>query len=387
MILDKFPSTEEFYATYWGKKPFVVRGAVETAIFEDLIDGDMLAGLAMEEDIKSRIVVTSPDTGACKCHHGPFVESRFSELGEKNWCLLVQNVEQYHTETAKLLKYFHFSPRWLMDDIMVSCSAAGGTVGPHTDSYHVFLVQGMGKRDWKISYDPVIGQGHIEGMDLKVLQDDYEGETVTVGMGDVIYIPPHFAHSGVTVEEALTFSVGFLCPKISEMMVEYGHYLEGLDLQEARYCGDGLDAGSSGFSMGGATVRAIQNDLVQTLQSSDFSIWLARYFSTPTHDEVGNIMPREHPLSDTDLMKALEEGCILYRPEHVKIAITPAAEGVLNLAVYGESIDISAAHEVLLTWLNDYCEISLQDIESLGDRDEMMGIIMKLYHLNVLDFL
>jgi len=158
MILDKFPDPKEFYETYWGKKPFIVKQSIDPSIFDSLIDGNTLAALAMEDDVKSRIVITEKTGHKWTCKHGPFEEEAFSDLGENNWSLLVQNVEQYHTDTSQLLQHFHFSPRWLMDDIMVSYSTTGGTVGPHTDSYHVFLVQGQGKRRWKIS-DTIIDKG------------------------------------------------------------------------------------------------------------------------------------------------------------------------------------------------------------------------------------
>jgi len=109
----------------------------------------------LEEEIKSRIIKTLPNQSGWSCEYGPFEEGIYSALGENNWSLLVQNVEEYHTDTACLLTHFDFAPRWLMDDIMVSYSVAGGSAGPHIDSYHVFLVQGMGTRLWKVGHQPL----------------------------------------------------------------------------------------------------------------------------------------------------------------------------------------------------------------------------------------
>lgn len=382
MILETFPTTEEFYRTYWNQKPFLVRGAIEPAIIDGLIDADSLAGLSLEEDIKSRIVVTAPEGGSWDCSHGPFESERFSEMGERNWSLLVQNVEQYHLETADLLKHFQFSPRWLMDDIMVSYSTAGGSVGPHTDSYHVFLVQGMGAREWKISHSPIKDGEHIAGIDLQVLKDGFAGDVVEVRTGDVLYIPPHFAHEGVTLEEAMTFSVGFLGPKLSELMVEYGQYLEMQeDAVNVRYSGDGLDAQSAGFSMGEQALGAIQSNLVGAIESPDFSAWMAEYFSTPTYDDVENIEAREVPLSGAELLAALNNGQILQRPEHIKIAITPTADGGVNLAAYGVVFCIPAKHVQLADALNDCQALSIEDAE------EAIEIITALYNHTVLDLL
>jgi len=284
MILDRFPTAEEFYKNYWCKKPFVVRGAIDESVFETLIDGDTLAGLALEEEIKSRIVTTAPEGGKWTCEHGPFKEERFNTLGNTHWSLLVQNVDQYHPDTATLLEHFNFSPRWLLDDIMVSFSAKDGSVGPHTDSYHVFLIQGIGCRKWCIGNAPVENEDCIEGLDLKVLKDGVTGEEVEVTMGDVIYIPPNFAHEGTTIESAMTFSVGFLGPKMSELLIEYGYYLEQEETHNKRYVGAGLTEESARLEIPTQAQDTIKNDLLETLHADSFSAWLTEYFSSDKDD-------------------------------------------------------------------------------------------------------
>ncbi len=320
MILDTLPTAEEFYKTYWGKKPFIVRGYISQDLIESLIDGDTLAGLSLEEDIKSRIITNNKDGNDWVCDHGPFVEDRFADLGDRDWSLLVQNVEQYHTDTAGLLSRFQFSPRWLMDDIMVSFSAPGGSVGPHTDSYHTFLVQGIGKRTWKISTRRVDDDRYVDNPDVKVLAHGFEGETYEVTAGDVIYMPPFFGHEGRTLDAAMTFSVGFLGPKLSEMLGEYAQYLEENEEANTRYLGDGLDENSGGFNIATSTQGDIRNSLIDTINSDEFVIWMAKYFSAPTHDEVDNI----------DAWP--DDG------EHVKQAITTSAAGKSYRAIYGEII-------------------------------------------------
>ena len=385
MILDKFPSAEDFYKTYWNKKPFVVRNAIPLNLFESLIDGDTLAGLSLDEDIKSRIVTTIPKENNWVCEHGPFDENKFSKLGEHNWSLLVQNVEQYHTDTSKLLEHFNFSPRWLMDDIMVSYSAIGGTVGPHTDSYHVFLVQGMGKRKWNIGQTPIENEEYVDNKDLKVLKNSFEGEEVEVSIGDVIYIPPHFGHEGKTIEEAMTFSVGFLGPQLSDMLMEYGHYMEE-EQKNNRYSGQGLDKRSSAFCIDPSAISTVQNNLVEMLQSDNFSIWMAQYFSTPTHDEAENIEPRETPLSSEALLEMLQDGQVLYRPEYIKLAITTSSDGTKNLSIYGQVISMSAGYKDFIYILNNKSTFSIQEINNLDDPLEVIALITHLYNQNALSF-
>lgn len=381
-ILNEFPQVSEFYKTYWNKKPFIVRKAIDEDVFDNLIDGDSLAGLALEEDIKSRLVITEPDHNKWTCHHGPFEEEKFSTLGNKNWSLLVQNVDQYHTDTAQLLKSFNFSPRWLMDDIMVSYSAVGGSVGPHTDSYHVFLVQGMGRRKWKVSNNIIENREYIDSADLLVLKDGFEGEEIEVSKGDVIYIPPHFGHQGVTTQEAMTFSVGFLGPKLSEMLAEYSHYLEQNEHLNKRFSGNDLNANSGKFSIDESAINIIQNDLTTAINEDKFANWVAEYFSISTHEEPGGLKVEENYLSNDELLNFLQNGELLYRSEHIKIATTKSVDGTINLGIYGSSIVIPQRYECIIQWLNTDHKISIND---LNDK-ELMIIITELYNKGVLSF-
>lgn len=384
MTLDKFPDAEDFYKNYWDQKPFVVRGAIDKEVIESLIDGDTLAGLSLEEDVKSRLMIKAAGKNEWACEHGPFADDRFATLGIENWSLLVQNVEQYHIETSQLLKEVHFSPRWMMDDIMVSYSAPGGSVGPHTDSYHVFLVQGIGKRKWKLSRAPINDDRFIDDMDLKVLKDGFDGDEYDVEMGDVIYIPPHFAHEGVTMEEAMTFSVGFLVPTMSELLVEYAQYLEQLPRKKKRYAGHGLDCNSAGFSVSLDAQRSLQSDLINMVQSDDFSQWMACYFSTPTHDDADNLEQRDEQLSSAQLRAALEEGQCLYKPEYVKIAMTSTASGTLNLSVYGRTVSCGDGNEKIFQWLNQTRPLSLREIQAMEEEEAAFELLTNLYNQGVI---
>ncbi|MBL4590054.1 MAG: cupin domain-containing protein [Alphaproteobacteria bacterium] len=384
MVLDTFPSAEEFYKTYWGKKPFVVRGGIDKSEFDNFIDGDTLAGLSLEDDIKSRLVVTSEKGWVCE--HGPFEEDRFSTLGDKNWSLLVQNIDQYHPNTSSLLRNFDFSPRWLMDDIMVSYSTVGGTVGPHTDSYHVFLVQGKGKRNWKVSHAPILDGKCLANQDLKVLEKSFDGQDVNVTMGDIIYIPPHFAHEGKTLEEAMTFSVGFLGPQLSEMFVEYGYYLEQNEQENKRFVGQGIDTRSSTFLIGSDAVDMVKDSFSASLQSDSFSAWMVKYFSTPTHDDIESMERREHQMSEDEVSYKLEAGGVLRRDEQAKIAITKSDDGILNLAVYGSVLHVSLEQETLVLWLNQKSPISIRDIKKWGHKKSLIQLVTELYNMNVLTF-
>lgn len=273
-----FPDEVEFYQNYWNKKPFVVRKGVSEIIINGLISADELAGLSLEEDIRSRIVRSGKTPQDWICEHGPFEEVIFSSLPERNWSLLVQDVEKNHPPTADILDPFGFSPCWLIDDVMVSYSTPGGGVGPHLDSYHVFLIQGMGRRSWKIGREKIRKEKYIEGLDLKILSEEFIGDEFEVESGDVIYIPPLFPHSGETIDESMTYSVGFLGPSMAELLIEFGHYIEEQESLNSRYDGGQLDANSSGEDMDESEVNNFRTSLTGLIRSDQFEEWLRCYF-------------------------------------------------------------------------------------------------------------
>jgi len=384
MILEKFPSIEEFYSDYWGKKPFIVRGYVAVETIESLIDGDSLAGLALENEIRSRIITNNEQGNEWSCEHGPFDETRFDNIGDKNWSLLVQNVEQYHKDTALLFENFHFSPRWLIDDIMVSFSAPGGSVGPHTDSYHTFLVQGIGKRAWKISDKKIEDDSYAENLEMKVLKNGFDGETYEVTAGDVIYMPPFFGHEGKTIDVAMTFSVGFLGPKLSDILGDYAQYLEANDDINKRFLGENLNHESASFMIGNSTQDAFVKDVISSVQSNDFNCWMAEYFSKPSHDEIDEVMDKNSDITPTDLVNRLKNGATLYRPEHIKLSITSATNGDYNLGIYGEIIHIKKSHAKLIDALNKAKNITIDIVDDIDDKDSIFSILCVLNNQNVL---
>ena len=287
LILDALPTTEEFFREFWNKKPFVVRGMISKKIMGALIDEDHLAGLSLEEEVESRLVKKGKKQNDWTCDHGPFHEKDFAGLGEEDWSLLVQNIDKHHDATADLLKCFNFSPRWLLDDIMVSFSPKGGTVGAHTDSYHVFLVQGKGERCWKVANEPIKNEDYINDISLKILEASFEGEDITVTEGDVIYIPPKFAHQGISLKPSLTYSVGFLGPSLSDMLIQFGQYLEENHLEIPRYLGQNLTESAVPFHITPKHCDDLKFFMTDVFTQDYFNKWLTHYFCSPmqTYEE------------------------------------------------------------------------------------------------------
>jgi len=386
IVLDTLPSPTEFYGLYWNRRPFVVLSGVSKSHMSALISGDELAGLAMEEDPMSRMVISKSNAATWTTQFGPFREDDFASIGDENWSLLVQNVEQFHPETAELLRHFNFAPRWLLDDIMVSLSTKGGTVGAHIDSYHVFLVQGSGRRRWKVSHEPIRNEVFIEGIDLKVLAHEFDGDTIEVACGDVLYIPPNFAHEGTTLEQALTFSIGFLGPKFSELLGGYSQYLAAFEDLDPRYVGDELNDDSAGFVIDHTAVDYIRGRLIERLDSSDFTQWLVSYFTESPHEEFGSYTEREDCLSLNQFNEILEKGTNLIKPEYVKFALTTDATGAFSLGFDGQSFTFSDGFFAVIQKLMKGETVSFLTQKQLFTVPETTRFLLELYNHQALEF-
>jgi len=378
--LDALPSTVDFYAYYWNKRPFLVRDAIEQAVMDGLITPDELAGLSMEETASARIVSREDWT----CQFGPFTEEDFNTVGKPPWSLLVQNVEQFHPDTATLLRAFNFAPRWLMDDIMASFSTKGGTIGGHTDSYHVFLVQGQGSRRWTISRQPLIDKEYIDGLDLKILKDPIDGNTVDVISGDILYIPPHFAHEGTTLDDALTFSVGFLGPKLSELYDAYGQHLANHDALDHRYAGERLSADSSGFILSTNAVETLRDHLSHSLSTPAFSEWLASFFTGSTSEDTEQYKERNDTLSLATFTEALQTRAGLIKPVYVKLALIPSLKGTYSLGFNCKTFDINDDALAVILSLMKEDAVTINDTPELLDH---VDLLWTLYNHQALEFI
>ena len=211
---------EAFLKEYWHKKPLLVRGAIPA--FAGLLSPNELAGLACEEDVQSRLVSFSKKQWHCE--QGPFEEGRFAKLPKRDWTLLVQSVNHHMQEATDLLQQFNFIPHARLDDLMVSYAPDGGGVGPHFDSYDVFLLQGLGKRLWRISEQTDLTL--VEGAPLRILKHFDTQQEWTLSAGDMLYLPPHLAHWGVAVGDCMTYSIGFRAPSAEELAGEFLNYLQ-----------------------------------------------------------------------------------------------------------------------------------------------------------------
>ena len=280
MQLDGFDS-DHFLRDFWQKKPLLIRNAWRS--WSNPLEPNELAGLACEEEVESRLVVNQ--SGAWEVEHGPFAEERFGGLGKQGWSLLVQAVDLYVPEVAALLEPFRFVPNWRIDDVMVSYAVDGGGVGPHFDQYDVFLVQGLGRRRWRIGGHCNRNSKLQPNDELRLLADFDAVEEWILEPGDILYLPPGIAHEGVAVgADCMTYSIGFRAPSRGELIAHWSEHL-GDDLEdEDRYSDPDLRTQDNPGEISPEALARLHDMVTEKMLDRDsFARWFGLHSSAPKY--------------------------------------------------------------------------------------------------------
>lgn len=227
-------SARRFMAEYWQRKPLLVRQAIPG--FVPPVGRDDLFKLAAREDVESRCVISARADGqAWELRRGPFRPRALPSVRQPGWSLLVQGVDAQHEGVAGLKQALNFIPSARLDDVMISYATDGGGVGPHFDSYDVFLLQAHGRRRWRIG--PQRDLRLRDDLPLKILSHFKPEMEWVLEPGDMLYLPPRYAHDGIAEGECMTWSIGFRSPQAGELAREL---LQGLADEAAELVGEAV---------------------------------------------------------------------------------------------------------------------------------------------------
>ena len=372
-------TAREFMRDYWQKKPLLVRQAIPG--FESPISPDELAGLALEEEVESRLVIEHGER-PWELRRGPFAEDAFAELPERDWTLLVQAVDQFVPEVAELLEEFKFLPKWRIDDVMVSFAVPGGGVGPHFDNYDVFLLQGYGKRRWQVGQVCDSDSPMLQHADLKILAEFVKTEEWVLEPGDMLYLPPLLAHCGTAEDDCMTYSVGFRAPSAAEVLTHFTDFLGQFLPDEERYS----DADAQPTS----DPTQIQRDALDRLKAlltehmSDERLlmtWFGQFMTEPKYPEL--IAGIE--IDEETFLAGLEDGAILIRNPSARMAWSEVGDDLVLFAS-GQSRLLSASLRELLKLV---CSADALHIDNLGAwlaDDEGRNLLVELVKQGSLEF-
>ena len=269
-------SAVNFLRRFWQKEALVIRSAFPG--FRGVLSSRQLATLALRDDVESRLVVR--DRARWSLLHGPFRRADYEALPERDWTLLVQGVNLHSAAADALLRRFAFLPYARLDDVMVSLAAPGGGVGPHIDSYDVFLLQGEGRRRWR--YGRQSDLALRPGLPLKILRRFAPAHDHVLGPGDMLYLPPSFAHDGVAIDACMTYSIGFRAPAAHDLATAFLDWLrDGLAL-DGRYADPDLRASGEPARIGMTMQRRCAAVLASIRWNrEDIERFLGTYLSEP----------------------------------------------------------------------------------------------------------
>ena len=344
-------SPARFLREYWQKHPLLIRGGFPS--FGKAIAPDELAGLACEEAALSRIVLRKRKKAKSldsrfrgndeqwSVRNGPFAESDFAKLPKTHWTLLVQDVDKWDMDVAALLDAFAFIPSWRVDDVMVSYATDGGGVGAHVDQYDVFLVQGTGKRRWRISTEPRAPMDFRDDCELKLLREFSPTHDWTLEPGDALYLPPGVPHEGTAIGECTTLSVGMRAPSQAELLLDFSEFLAEPLGESLRYADPDLRPGRNAGEIDAAALTRVRAAMPHfaNVDNATFARWFGSFITR--YRSAHSAIAAARPLTLVQLAKRLPTAHVLRNP-FSRLAWTRHGRGAL-LFVGGESHACSVA--------------------------------------------
>ncbi len=361
-----------FLREYWQKKPKLIRNPWRN--WTNPLDPDELAGLASEEEIKSRLIVVDEDRW--KLEHGPVEGETFARQGTAPWTLLVQAVDHHVPAVAELIEPFRFIPDWRIDDVMVSYAVEGGGVGAHFDQYDVFLVQGLGKRRWEVGGMCDQTTPLLPHDDLRLLAEFEPLDEWVLGPGDMLYVPPGISHRGTAVGgDCMTYSIGFRAPSRAELIAGWSEAALD-DLSDDDRFTDRLpfDQDNPG-EIGEAALERLRAMVTERLSDRNaFARWFGEH-ATAAKDSQIDWRPDDAIDSGT-ARDAIAQGAALERNPAKRFAFIRTGADTLTLFVDGHAIDCAGP---AVGFAERLCRDRILRLEPTdGDRAGVVDLIVEL---------
>ena len=359
---------DDFLANCWQRKPLLIKAGFPG--FEDPLSPDELAGLALEPHIESRRVWRANDRWHAET--GPF--ESYDHLGETDWTLLVQAVNQWHPAVQDMAEAFRFIPGWRFDDVMVSFSTPGGGVGPHIDQYGVFIIQGEGRRRWRVGLPQTLKQFAAHGALRHCEAFEAEIDEV-LEPGDVLYIPPGCPHEGYAEAPALNYSIGFRAPDARDLISGFADHMLAHESDSRRFD----DAGMARCSAHGRIdhqamlqVKALMTELLDDpVRMAD---WFGEMISEAKHDL--DLEPVEPLYSLEELVLRLDHGDHLYRLAGARCFYMEGSEDVFYLD--GDRYQLAEPDADAIALLCDQARICGPEVACLPQPQALLEVLLPL---------
>ncbi|MSQ80569.1 MAG: cupin domain-containing protein [Candidatus Methylopumilus sp.] len=374
-ILGKI-SANSFLKNFWQKKPLLIKNAIEN--FVSPITEKDLFRIAQDEEAISRLIEYKQ--GIWQVKHGPFKKSDLLKETNTPWTILVQNINHYLPFAESFLNLFKFIPYARLDDLMISYATKKGSVGPHYDSYDVFLFQAKGLREWKISNQKKITLD--KKSPIKIISNFKSKNTWLLKPGDMLYLPPNVGHWGISLSnDCLTYSIGFRAPGTFEIQSKFLDFIQDQLITNVNeiYKDPHLSLQKNPAEINSNMAKVIQK-IVDRLRWDTASVntFIGQFLSEPIENR---IFQAPKPLSFANFKKYLISETLKLNPKTRMLFIKS------NFYVNGEYIKVHKKYVIFLKQLANDREISLEPTLNKKDLNALGIILLPLYLSGFIDFI
>ena len=356
----------DFLRDYWQKRPLLIRNAFPN--FQSPISPDDLGALSLEATALSRLILWDRTKDQWTVETGPLPEDRFDRVPERDWTLLVQDVDKWDPDVRALIERFDFLPRWRIDDVMISFAVEGGSVGAHIDQYDVFLLQGLGHRHWQIDANPDQAVDFRDDAPIRLLKRFTPSHEWTLGPGDMLYLPPGLGHHGVALDPCLTFSLGMRAPAKAELIEDFALELASRAGEKERYADPDLAVPRDGFEIDAEALARVKRTLGGMAgDGADDEALLRRWFGRfiTRYRASGNLQPPKKSPTRAEFDAAISHGGVVQRHPFSRVAWLREGKSGAMWFITGSDIEGLRAVDAALL-----CRFDSLDAAAWGQLDE-----------------
>ena len=369
-------SINDFLKNYWQKKPLLIKNAILN--FESPITESDLFTIAQNEEAVSRLIEYKQDIWQVK--YGPFKKSDLPKKTNIPWTILVQNINHYLPFAESFLNLFKFIPYARLDDLMISYATKKGSVGPHFDSYDVFLFQAQGIREWKISDQKKFTLDKKSS--IKIITNFKSKNSWVLKPGDMLYLPPNIGHWGISQsDDCLTYSIGFRAPATFEIQSKFLDFIQDhlIANENEIYKDPNLAPQKNPAEISSNMTKAMRN-IVDRLRWDKSSInhFIGQLLSEPIES---SIFETRKPLSLKAFEKRIVNKTLKLNSKTRMLFIKN------NFYVNGEFIKIDKKYTSFLKQLANDREISFESTLNKSDLNALGIVLLPLYVAGFVDFI
>ncbi len=369
-------SVDTFLKKYWQKKPLLIRNAIEN--FQSPITEKDLFNIAQNEEAISRLIEYKQ--GLWQVKYGPFKKSDLPKKKNAPWTILVQNINHHFSFANSFLNLFNFIPYARLDDLMVSYATKNGSVGPHFDSYDVFLFQAKGEREWKISDQKEFALDKKSA--IKIITNFRSKNSWVLKPGDMLYLPPNIGHWGISQsDDCLTYSIGFRAPSTFEIQSKFLDFIQDSLNTNKNYLykDPNLNLQKNPAEINANMIKKIQHTVNQLRWNKNLiNTFIGQFLTEPVETA---IFQRPKPISLEIFKKNLSKNILELNPKTRMLFIKN------NFYINGELIEVDKKYAVFLRQLANDKKLSFKSRLEKKDLNALGIILLPLHLSGFIDFI